>query len=114
MAHLFDRLFSWTHKATSHLAELYAATEILEPPPPAADQLIYRLRHWPRIPSTWKTADILRTLSVMSSRPVNRRWIAGHSRLDPRGVDLFVQMLVDQGAVDIVDPTQFQRRASTA
>ncbi|MDQ6880511.1 MAG: hypothetical protein M3150_00210 [Pseudomonadota bacterium] len=66
------------------------------------DHLIYRLRHWPRIPSA-STLDIYRTLSVMSQRPVNRRWILNNSSLDGRAVDRLLRRLVEQDAVHVID-----------
>ena len=44
---------------------------------PAATSLVYRLRHWPeQLPAGSHTADVLRALSGMSNRPVNREWSA--------------------------------------
>ncbi|MDB5947128.1 MAG: hypothetical protein JWQ33_2154 [Ramlibacter sp.] len=71
--------------------------------PDTGESLIYRLRHWPQIPSASKTADIYRTLSVMSNRPVNRRWILNNSSLDARAVDHLLRRLVEQGAVEVID-----------
>ena len=72
-----------------------------------ADGLIYRLKHWPRLPQEMRTADVLRALSVMSHRPVNRRWILANSRLDAGQVDSLLQRLVDQGAAEVVDGSKF-------
>jgi hypothetical protein len=71
--------------------------------PHPSEHLIYRLKHWPRIPSASRTAEILRTLSVMSHRPVNRRWILNSSGLDAREVDMLLRRLIEQDAVQITD-----------
>jgi hypothetical protein len=71
------------------------------------DQLIYRLRRWPQLPAASMNTDITRTLSVMSTRPVNRRWILNNSSLREREVDSMLQHLVDQGAVEVTDAARF-------
>lgn len=73
----------------------------------AADQLIYRLKHWPRLPSSCRTADIFRALSMMSNRPVNRRWILNHSTMPAHEVDGLLHRLVEQGAVDVTDAGRY-------
>lgn len=102
------RLSSWTRKTTTSFVDLCLPREAAKARDCAADHLIYRLRHWPRIASTGKTVDIYRTLSVMSSRPVNRRWILNNSSMDAREVDLLLRRLVEQEAVDIVDAGKFR------
>ena len=72
------------------------------------ETLIYRLRHWPQIPSASKTADIYRTLSVMSNRPVNRRWILNNSSLNARAVDHFLRRLIEQDAVEVIDARRYR------
>ncbi len=91
----------WTGKTTSYFWHLYRRMKDTAPSP--HDYLIYQLRHWPRIPSASKTADIYRTLSVMSQRPVNRRWILNNSSLDGRAVDHLLRRLVEQDAVHVID-----------
>ena len=104
MLKALGRSATWTRKTFTFLperrrrpVELEAATEC------PGETLIYRLRHWPRIPSASKTAALLRTLSVMSNRPVNRRWILNHSRLDAGAVDLLLRRLIEQDAVEVID-----------
>ncbi|GAC1601310.1 MAG: hypothetical protein NVS3B2_04100 [Ramlibacter sp.] len=54
------------------------------------------------------SSDIPRLLSVMSNRPVNRRWIVAHSRLQPHEVDRFLLQLVEQDAVEVTDTTHYR------
>ena len=77
------------------------------PSVPIGDELIYRLKLWPNIPSASKTAGMYRTLSVMSSRPVNRRWILRSSGMQAHEVDLLLRRLVEQGAVDVIDARNY-------
>jgi hypothetical protein len=71
--------------------------------------LIYRLRRWPQLPGTWRTADVLRLLSVLSSRPLRRSWILAHSRLDTRRLDTLVQRLQADGSLEVIDPSALPR-----
>lgn len=75
------------------------------------DGLVYRLKRWPDLPSAARTADVLRLLSVMSHRPVNRRWMLSHSRLDAEHVDALLRRLVDRGEVDVIDASGFPAQA---
>lgn len=78
---------------------------------PVASSLVYRLRHWPeQLPATLHTVDVLRALSVMSNRPVNREWIARTSKLKPAGLDQLLDLLVERGEVDVVDTSKFGAR----
>jgi len=84
------------------------------PPRPAAErprraELIFRLRAWPALPESGRTAEVYRILSVMSSRPVNRRWLLGRFQLAPQQLDALLQQLVAQGSVEVIDPAQFAR-----
>lgn len=67
------------------------------------DGLIYRLKHWPSLPSAIRTAEVLRLLSVMSHRAVNRRWILAHSNLDAQQVEALLRRLVRKGDVEVID-----------
>ena len=71
------------------------------------DLLIYRLRRWPKLPAASMKTDVTRTLSVMSTRPVNRRWILNNSSLREHEVDSMLRHLVDQGAVEVTDASRF-------
>lgn len=73
----------------------------------ADDGLVYRLKRWPDLPSTVRTADVLRLLSVMSHRPVNRRWMISHSRLAVEHIDALLRRLVGRGDVEVIDASRF-------
>ena len=78
---------------------------------PADDGLVYRLKRWPDLPSAARTADVLRLLSVMSHRPVNRRWMLSYSRLDAEHVDALLRRLVDRDEVEVIDASSFPPQA---
>lgn len=109
----FATLHGWAQKFTSSLVELRAVA----PQPelePAASGLTYLLRQWPMLPQDSKTADIFRTLSVMSHRRVSRSWILRTSRLTPRQVDSLLARLVEQDAVEVIDIAAFSREVALA
>lgn len=74
------------------------------------DGRIYRLREWPELPAHLRTARMLRLLSVMSSRPVNRAWMVRHSG-KPAEVDALLALLVNGGCVQVVNPQRFSGAA---
>lgn len=69
--------------------------------------LIYRLKYWPELPAASKTANIFRTLSVMSHRPVNRAWILATSKLRASQVDRLLKSLIDKGAIEVIDSSKY-------
>lgn len=73
--------------------------------------LIFRLRAWPQLPESGRTAEVYRMLSVMSSRPVNREWLESRCRMAPQQLDDLLQSLVAEGAVEVIDPARFASRA---
>ena len=73
--------------------------------------LIFRLRAWPQLPESGRTAEIYRMLSVMSSQPVNREWLESRCRMAPQQLDELLQALVAEGAVEVIDPARFAGRA---
>lgn len=76
MPRVYETFCLWAKKTTSSFAELLVAgTDRHDSQPPAAGELIYRLKHWPDLPESLKTAGVYRTLSVMGQRPVNRHWM---------------------------------------
>ena len=108
MGSVLDSLRHWARKTTTSFAELgllYAPRE--DAPAVEKDGLIYRLRQWPHLTPSQKTVDVLRTLSVMSSRPVNRHWILSKSGLPAREVDRLLSSLVARGDVEVIDPRRF-------
>jgi hypothetical protein len=109
-----DRLCAWARQTFSSLFQFRRTGDAAKEPERAPDSLIYRLRRWPKLPSASMNTDIYRTLSVMSSRPVNRRWILNNSSLRAHEVDTMLRRLVEQGAVDVTDASKFQPRRTTA
>lgn len=108
MPSVYDTLSSWARRTTTSFADLLTSGFDKEDgAPPEASDLIYRLKQWPVLMESQKTADIYRTLSVMSNRPVNRRWILASSRMTPQQVDRLLHQLVRQGAVEVVDTSKF-------
>lgn len=107
MAGVYDTLYRWARRTTTSFAELrFVSSQRLELDADSGG-LIYRLKQWPDLPSDARTADVLRTLSVMSSRPVNRHWILTHSRLHAGDVDRLLRRLVEQDAVEVIDGSKF-------
>jgi hypothetical protein len=78
---------------------------------PGAD-LIYRLKAWPELTEPGRTAEIYRMLSVMSSRPVNRQWILTRTRMDRSHLDALLRKWVDEGAIEVIDPSRFADSAA--
>ncbi|HEY0822718.1 MAG TPA: hypothetical protein VGD76_02945 [Ramlibacter sp.] len=74
------------------------------------DDLIYRLKAWPRLPESGRTAEIYRMLSVMSSQPVNRKWLVERCRMGPQQLDTLLAQLVREGALEVIDPAAFAGR----
>lgn len=108
MSSAYDTLSAWARRTTTTFAELLGGGSEREEREPQADaQRIYRLKNWPHLPNGQKTAAIYRTLSVMSHRPVNRRWILTSSKLRPEQVDRLLSSLIEQGAVEIIDGSKF-------
>jgi hypothetical protein len=108
MPSVYDTLTAWARRTTTSFAELITSGFDREDgQAPEGGGEIYRLKHWPHLPSGQKTADIYRTLSVMSNRPVNRRWILASSRMRPEQVDKLLERLVAEGAVEVIDSSRF-------
>ena len=102
----------WTRRAASSFgasrSEVASTTfpETVLSVPDVAGDLVYRLKRWPVLPNRLRTAEVLRLLSVMSSRPVRRSWVLERTRLDEHHLDLLTGRLVRQGALDILDPAR--------
>lgn len=88
----------------------FAATRPFGPSLARAD-LIFRLKAWPQLPESDRTAEIYRMLSVMSSQPVNRQWLQARCRLAPKQLDELLLQLLRDGALEVIDPTRFARPA---
>lgn len=107
MPSVYSTLHSWARKTTSSFTELRFVASQRDVMDHEEDALIYRLKHWPDLPSFDRTADVFRALSVMSNRPVNRRWILANSKLRAKQVDELLHRLVAEGAVEVIDGKQF-------
>src|SRR5690349_15366712 len=104
MARVVEALAGWARRTSwSAFSELrgssFPDTELSE----RTGQPIYRLRHWPTLTSSMRTADVLRLLSLMSNRPVKRSWMLKHSRLPADRIDRLLGKLAEQGALDVID-----------
>ena len=110
MASAYDTLYKWARRTTTSFAELrfLAITASHEEAPAPGDALVYRLRHWPDLPIRHRTANVYRALSLMSNRPVNRGWFLRHSRMKPKELDGLLDRLVTQGAVEVLDVSQYK------
>lgn len=108
-----DVLLRWVRQVFTSPSDQFLATEVMDPGS-GHDQLIYRLRRWPKLPSSTMNTDITRTLSVMSTRPVNRRWILNNSSLQEREVDSMLRRLVEQDAVEVTNAGKYRPHTSSA
>ena len=107
-----DTLFQWARKTSTSFSDISLFPKEAGDSKLEGDGLIYKLKHWPELPQASKTAAVLRTLSVMSHRPVNRRdgyrrWILATSKMGSQQVDGLLQKLVDDGAVEVIDGSRF-------
>src|SRR5687768_6581788 len=75
---------------------------------------IYRLKAWPSLPEAGRTAEIYRMLSVMSSQPVNRQWLLSRCTMAPGQLDALLLQLMDDGALEVIDPSGFAPTHSPA
>jgi len=113
MTRVAAALATWAHRTRTSFGPLtwLAAKPAAGAEEEANDGLVYRLRHWPELPSAARTADVLRLLSVMSHRPVNRRWMIAHSRLEVTRIDTLLQRLVARGDVEVIDVSRYPSQA---
>lgn len=108
MGRVYEALCELARRTSTSFSELRADSALRPDPEPApGDGLIYRLRHWPTLPSSDRTADVLRLLSLMSNRPVNRSWMVNHTRVAPERLDRLLERLIKDGALEVIDPSGF-------
>jgi hypothetical protein len=112
MPSIFDTLSHWAKKTTTSYADLRLVSPQRDEMAHGGDNLIFRLRHWPELPSQDKIADVYRALSVMSNRPVNRHWILANSKLRAKQVDSLLQRLISEEAIEVIDGSKFQPERS--
>ena len=110
MARVVEVLYDWARRTSTSFAELRDSGWRSEPASLPEDDLVYRLRVWPVLPPALRTAPVLRLLSLMSNRPVNRHWMLNHTRLPAEAVDALLQRLVEQQAVEVIDTSRFEGR----
>jgi hypothetical protein len=111
MPRVYDSFFNWAKRTKTSFAELCFVSSTRGDSEIDGDSLIYRLKHWPELPATRRTANVFRALSVMSHRPVNRRWFATHSKLPAREVDQLLADLIGEDAVEVIDGSKYVREA---
>ncbi|HZY19036.1 MAG TPA: hypothetical protein VFE82_11180 [Ramlibacter sp.] len=107
MPRLADTLARWARRTSTSFSELLSETPAETMPPATGAEPIYRLRQWPSLSPSLRTADVLRLLSRMGTRPVNRSWMLNHSGLEARRVDLLLRQLRAQDALEVIDPSAF-------
>lgn len=107
MPSVYDTLYSWARKTTTSFAELRFVSSERDDMETDGDGLIYRLKHWPELPASSRTADVFRALSVMSHRPVNKHWILANSKLRAAQVDKLLQRLIAEDAVEVIDGSKY-------
>lgn len=102
-----EAISGWARRASTWGECRSQAGEPAAPAPDSAPSLIYRLRRWPTLPSSLKTADVLRLLSLMSSRPVSHAWILTHGKVTREKLDRLLLHLRAQEAVETINPASF-------
>lgn len=107
MPSVYDTLYNWARRKGASLGEMRFVPSQRDVVDDERDELIYRLKHWPELSGPERTADVFRALSVMSNRPINRRWILANSRLRAEQVDRLLRRLVRDGAVEVIDGSKF-------
>lgn len=110
MPSVYDTLYRWA-KRTNSFTQLHFVASERGDVGRQSDGLTYRLKRWPELPCPVRTAGVLRALSVMSSRPVDRHWILANSKLQARDVDRLLARLVAQDAVEVIDAPNYGARA---
>lgn len=99
----FDALCQWAKPPGSPFADPSFRTQRRA----GADTLIYRLKRWPDIPTVTRTAQVLRVLSLMSNRLVNRTWLLANTSLTRYELDRLLRLMIEDGAVELIDSSRF-------
>jgi len=107
---VYERLYDWARR-TSGFGELAFSASVRGDAVISGDTLVYRLKHWPELPTSLRKASVFRALSVMSQRPVNRGWITRHSKMHPGDVEELFQELSTQDAVQVIDVALYTTEA---
>ncbi|KQT13683.1 hypothetical protein [Ramlibacter sp. Leaf400] len=114
---MMQTITEWTRRTTSSFGGSrppagdteFPQTVVSEPDKPG--DLVYRLKRWPELPTAMRTAEVLRLLSLLSSRPLRRSWILERTRLGEEHLEMLTKRLSAQGALDIFDPALLPTRA---
>lgn len=112
MSRVYDSFFNWAKRTTTSFAGLCFVSSTRGEVDNDGDCLIYRLKHWPDLPVHRRTANVFRALSVMSHRPVNRRWFVTHSKLNVTEVDQLLAHLIGEDALEVIDGSKYLRDAA--
>jgi hypothetical protein len=91
-------------------AQSFQMTRPARAPRSRASDLIFRLKAWPQLSDTARTAEIYRILSVMSSQPVSRQWLHARCTMPVQELDKLLRDLAAQGALEVIDPARFAGR----
>ena len=110
---VLEVMSDWARRMSSW-GEVHSAGRSSIPPSETGPDLIFRLRHWPTLPSAMRTADVLRLLSLMSSRPVSRNWMVQYGKVAPKRLDALLERLAAQGALEEINPSLFPREPRVA
>lgn len=102
-----EAISAWARRASSWGDGRREASEPVVPGRDGPTSLIYRLRRWPSLPSSLKTADVLRLLSLMSIRPVSHAWILAHGKVGREKLEHLLLHLRTQQAVETINPASF-------
>jgi hypothetical protein len=70
----------------------------------------YRLRAWPDLPESVRTAAVYQAFSRMSQGPVTLQWFIVHSRLAPQQAHTLFERLTGDGQIEIIDIGRFHDR----
>lgn len=66
--------------------------------------LVFRVREWPQLPAEFFRADVLRAFSKLGRSPFSVEFFAASAQLAVCEAHALLAMLVNQGAVERVDP----------
>jgi hypothetical protein len=106
---MMQAITGWTRRTASSFGEVRSSftrsafpVTTVDAPAIAGDR-VYRLRNWPNLPVRVRTAEVLRLLSLMSSRPLRRSWIVAHTRMGEGRVDALMKRLAAQNALEVFE-----------
>lgn len=101
-----ETISGWARRASTW-ADAGGTTDPAPTQRDSAHGLIYRLRRWPTLPASLRTADVLRLLSRMSSGPVSHSWILKHGKVRRERLERLLLHLRTQEALHTINPASF-------